>query len=1095
MPVLKVKTNKHSERIIKIILSFAFFTAILALCSFADEKETETAIRLSKKLNNLQMFDYSIDALEQEISKRPKDVDLLYIQKGLTYFLMNKPDDANKIISSIRPISPYYPDSRRILGIEAVKKGKNDLAVQALEDYFKVFLKNPPATKTGEKEFLYAIEYLKHAYTMLGRSRDVERVVKYREALQKEKGDKRETSLLTYQAKLDSVEKLIADGGSGWNITANSVLPPLSELIWEQDLIAALAYIEKARAYFFLGRFDDALKEIEDKNSKALIDAFDEGYEKEKMFYNAPSVHARFWHGKILLGKAKKAVNKDEQIALYKKAIHDFYKIISDYEAFPRADDAISAFNEIEEALRKLGKIVKLPPEFKQKLAGAPSFSIKKADQFFADNQYDKAIPLYLEAFHKSRRAKGSSGILSRLAYSFVKTGQTLEAMAVAGYLADNFQKSSKTPLALLQVGEFLWNEANKHGKGDPLYYNKIDDALSVYEDYLRNCPTDQYADEISARVAKVSYDLASSLAEEANKLPQGSKEKIEKNKEARDAFRKAIPHYQRIIDNYAPTDFGINSFYYLAWCHTNTKEYLKGAELFLIFCDKEINREDKAKKDLTKLADSKFRAAENYFQHAVSLEKESKNLREEAGKMSASKLSGQPEPKEEKSEKEKEIKQNAGEKKSGKETEKENLHPEQLIVKAENLEKEALLYHNKSITHINELIGEWRKPGGLIAQDNSNKTLKTLENAYSLLGWALNGTGEKQKACEAFADFLKRYPQSEKIPSSMLQMGMIYLDLENYNSAAQVLETLAGKYPETKEGKNALASLGRSMYEIKKYDKAIEAFQKIFKQNIDLSISVLKWAAKNLVDCDGKHPKEGAALSSTACSVLFEKLKKPVIADWVGKQMAKELVDNSEKLKETLNILREQLSFDAANAAFWGGEYEKAINYLNELLQNKKTPYYFDGRFLRAKVYSALKQYDNARGDYSDVSIGALQLKPPKESLYFKSQCMIGDSYIEEENYSRALGAFNIIAMTSLDEKHDEGVVQGRTVQTGEEEMKAQREWIEYAIYKAAYCLAKLDRKKERDAMVEKYLKYFKSGRFCEDIAKLPPPQAANKE
>ena len=96
----------------------------------------------------------------------------------------------------------------------------------------------------------------------------------------------------------------------------------------------------------------------------------------------------------------------------------------------------------------------------------------------------------------------------------------------------------------------------------------------------------------------------------------------------------------------------------------------------------------------------------------------------------------------------------------------------------------------------------------------------------------------------------------------------MLYLQQDKANEAAQVLNTLSAKYPE--EGKKALPKLARAMYDIKKYDKSIDAVTKIFAADkIDIAVADLRWIAKNMVNCGGTHPKAGALLAQKACKVL----------------------------------------------------------------------------------------------------------------------------------------------------------------------------------------------------------------------------------
>ena len=79
-------------RITRIILAVTLLTPLI---SFA---RTDITIKLSKKLNEMKIYDYSIYVLEQDIAEKPADIDLLRIQLAQTYSLKRMPEDAKKII-------------------------------------------------------------------------------------------------------------------------------------------------------------------------------------------------------------------------------------------------------------------------------------------------------------------------------------------------------------------------------------------------------------------------------------------------------------------------------------------------------------------------------------------------------------------------------------------------------------------------------------------------------------------------------------------------------------------------------------------------------------------------------------------------------------------------------------------------------------------------------------------------------------------------------------------------------------------------------------------------------------------------------------
>lgn len=1063
----------------RIFRLFAFL-AFLVASSFLHQyqayakSDTEVAILLSTKLNENKMFDYSELVLNREIAKNPTDVDLLKIQLGMTKFASNKADEGNTIISSIQPSSKYYPNSRRLLGVEAVKRQKFDIAATALEDYFKVFLAAPPKTAPGKKEFLDAVNYLIYSYKQLNKIPEAERAVKYLNALETgdkdgAAGDDRDTKLRQLQIKLDTVEEMIEKKKDGWQKTVNDSIKPIDDLLWNMDSIAALAYIEKARAYFFLGRIDEAIAVLKDKNNDTLIKAFDEAYREQAKDYISPSVYQSYWLGRALMAKAAQTPDSGK-IALYSEAIQNFYRLVTKFEKFPKYDDALSGFSECKDKLEAAGKKITIPEHVKSRIgrkkSGAPSLERKEADQYFADSKFPNALGLYLKILKADRRGADADIVLARLAFSYLKTDQLLEAMAVAAYLCDFYPTAVNTPTTMVQVGEVLWGK------------KEYGDAILIYNYYLKTSPADQFAGDVSARLARYYFNKAAELAAEASKLPQGD-EKAKKAEEAREAFRLTAPYYQNIVDNFAHTKWGLSSYYSLALCYTNAKDYIKGADIFKIYCEKEMAKNSDL--NLVNLSDAKLRIADNYIQLAGNLDREAELLKTRASEISA--LGAAPSPAPAAAETKKTSNKPIGGKDS-KDVKKEELTPVQLNAKADEFNKQALGFYKDALEQLIELTRNWCESGGILENTKEPAALKNIESAYSLVGWAYDGAKDKENACKAFDTFIKKYPASKQVPASMFRMGIIYGDLNKYDLAGQVLETLANKYPQSPEGRLALSTLARNMYEVKNFDKSIAVFNKILTQNIEVTVQDLRWACANLGGCDGKHPKEGAEVAIKAGEMLLAKMDKPVIEEWLGKQKARETAGNPLEQQKLMGVIREKVYFDYGTACYWGGQFDKALKITDELLVKENSAYYFEGRFLRALIYKAMQKYDKALENYGEISITALTAK--KHSIYGRSQCLMGETYIEMKDYAKAYGTLSITASINPDE------LKTSPVKMTNEEMQEQKNWIEFAVYNSAVCLAKLGKTDEVKKMAEKYRAYFPAGKYIKEIGLLSSVETA---
>jgi len=435
-------------------------------------------------------------------------------------------------------------------------------------------------------------------------------------------------------------------------------------------------------------------------------------------------------------------------------------------------------------------------------------------------------------------------------------------------------------------------------------------------------------------------------------------------------------------------------------------------------------------------VADAKFRVTENFIRAASLLEKKAKQFR----------IDAESAPKE---------------KPTPKNGVKPVLTEDELLAKATKSNNDARELYKKGIANIKELFNVWMKPGGRLADITSSKDKDKIklvtEKAVSLLPWAYDGMRENKSSIKAFTDFLKRFPNSKGAPKAMSRLGMLYIEEDKPEEAAQVFNNLTAKYPE--EGKKILPKLTRTMYDLKKYDKSVDAAKKIFaQQNINLSVADMKWMARNLFDCGGKNPKEGAELSLRACETLNKKLKNPNLSEWIGKNKAKALAADPAKEQAMINVLKEQVLFYTGKSAYFAEEYTKSIDALNTLLANPQTPYFWDSHFLRALSFRKAGKPENALDDYGQISMAILGAKDAPESLYFKVQCQIGDTYIQMKKYAKALGSFSgaAIAVSSLNDE-EEGELPLKEVSPAEK--KEQLRWIGYAVYMAARCQKHLKR------------------------------------
>jgi hypothetical protein len=261
--------------------------------------------------------------------------------------------------------------------------------------------------------------------------------------------------------------------------------------------------------------------------------------------------------------------------------------------------------------------------------------------------------------------------------------------------------------------------------------------------------------------------------------------------------------------------------------------------------------------------------------------------------------------------------------------------------------------------------------------------------------------------------------------------------------------------------------------------------------------ISHLSWVAKNLQDCDGKHLKKGAELSLKACRILLEEIKNPKLKDWFGPTKAKYLQGRNKEIAKELGRIKEQLYMLAGQAAYYAGKFNDSVEFLSTLLDNKKTPYFWEAHFLRAEAYMQLKKFDEAiNNDFAEMSMTYLALTNPKTSIYYKIQCKIGDCYIGQHEYGKASSAYNSVVLTLMaTDTAEDNEEEKEKKEDSPEEKAAQKKWLEYALFMEAVCQNKLGNKEEVDKLISLYRKHFVMGPHASQLSNLPSPDDVYKQ
>ena len=1071
--------------------------ALMQAEALAAEPSTDQISKFAKELNDLAMFDYSEYYLKKLLDSNTQDSEKLKILLADTYVQSNKIADAEELIKSIPKTNIFYASAQAQLGMAFARKGRIDNAISLLEGYIKIVKEKRPDTKEGQDELQIAIEYLKKLYNAKGTPDKIKALTEL------ESGDQREKNYYAITAALDGIEKMFEAEKSNpepakkyaqarkdrmalykqkaagkpidekklapdkfdandWQAFTFNSLRGLEEIVWGgQDVVSAYSYVAMARCYYMIGDYDNGIKTI--SLSEELYNACDEEFAKQKQLYLSPGAGAAFWLAKLTMGKAASTVEPKDKEELYIDAVKKFMKYMKKYDGANDVEKAYSDTLTCIDELKKLGKTVKLPANFqppKRHVADtaaqkedAPSIVPPDAEQLFNDKKYDKVIQILFPLVKKNRANPGAVDAIYKLGFALASTGSELEGLALTMYLADLAPKNQITPIALLQCAQILWDKKQK------------DDAILLYEKYLATNPEHQFAPDIAYRIAKEYYDRAAAIAAEANKISDPEK-KQKKSDEAYGAYKMAVPKFQRVINEYKQkADVLYSSYYMQALCYTSSKMYPEAAEIYVKFAE--------AAEEPLKLADAKLRAGDSYYQGGQNFEKLAKQAKEEAAEQPAM---ADVEAKTDES----------GEKtKGGKQAD------------AERYTANAKESYNNAVEQLKELVAWYADPAKL-GSNKDAKLQKLEQTAQQLLAMSYDSAGDKKSAATEFQKFISKYPSAESLPGAMMKLGTIYTELGDDKNAETTLHKLIAQFPNSNEGKNAQFFLGRSLFNMGNYKKSVEVLEKMYARvkdkKDDNTVQNMRWVAGNLYNCGGEHPKDAAELALKASEFLLKEIEKPKMEDWVGKPKANELKANPAAEKNMLAGLKDRVLFDAANSAYWANDYKKALVYFDQLMNSQTNPFALEALFTRADIYIKQKDYEKARKDLGDLSFRATTFN--KTSSYARANCLIGDTYLAENNQPQAFAAFSIIANTPLGEE-DAKMADLREISLADKE-KAEKEkadameWVEYALFKAAQTAAKTGKAEDRAKYIEKYLKNFPSGQFTQEINKIPAAASA---
>lgn len=1065
----------------------------------------DNTVRFTEMLNNepYRMYDWSEKLLQREIAKNPANVDLLRVQLAATYFKQNKDAEGNAAIKLVLPTSPAYADAQMALGVVMYTKGRYDEAAKYLEAWRK-FYKDKYAKALPS---LDELESYRRNFGMLLqiliRNKDIKGVrgaadeladleVKVQQQLMKGLGPDDDppslsgsnTRLFGMISALDILEERLDGGGKVTPADVTDIIKSLEKLFWSEGNVRDQAAMQKARALLMAGDLKGANTVF--TQFKANIDAWEEtdetgvaAYEGESLKYS-PKAAYRHYYGlycKMLGDKATDpAVKKRE----YGRALNYFYACLKINKGYDKEMRVLNLLLEVNDGIAAIndGKRPLIPeadPVLSRLIDTANAISDKARDDYEKKN-FPAAIQQFLKGYSKNPNADDIEQLLVLLTSAYAETGKTFEATLTADLAALRFPNGRQVAQALLLAGVRSYDKQRSLPPG-PEKNAYMNDVLRSYSTFLALFPAHQNAPDAANLIAN---DLMS-RAGAVRKLAVGEPDMRKKSRyidESREMYLKAAEAYERIITNFRQKPEIVNSaYYYRGNCLSLAEEFMKSNEAFEAYCKSEKN-------DIEKLANAKYLIGDNYFSMASKAEADAKDHYARAGR--------------------------AGE---------EDAKP--LKEKADALAAEAKKSFLSAAKVYEELVGPFHK--GALKSTSDDKVTARLASAKLFIAWSYDGAGDKKTAIKAFDEYLKSsFVADKQAPLALSRMAILYAETDDAANAAKFLSELVTKYPESPQGKEARYLLGTSMYNIKEYGKAVEAFNQMFNESQAPNIPAWQWILANMItypDKDEYVTPEMAKVAVKAGKLLVDELGKaisdprnPKGKDWFTADAFATLRKTPSKMYESMLTIQERLWLNLGKASLYAQMYDDAVrnfSYLVSPPRNKTrpagtreyiSPYLYEALRLRGEAYTAAKKFDEAQNDFSDLAGRASSVN--RYDIQRQAICGSADASIAAGNYKAALDVLstivdgdNLKVRPEVNYPEDVGPAEKEAIdRQAEEQFQAELKYIEYAAYRYAFCAAKLGLTKERDAMVAKYRKNFGNGRYGRELTRLPAAEGANQ-
>ena len=598
-----------------------FCLAAIALAAAELPYDLELDIDFVQKLGELEFNDYADMQLKNMAAAYPKHQELIGLERARFFYATGNTKLADTAIATIRKDSPFYPQALILKGQVHAARRRFEEAEKTFQEYFAL-VPTAPKRRTDKEDFKRAIRIFNRVFTELGKGKEAAAILDKLPKDNSPDGEntaERQVAYLKILALIDIQEANLKERKPVDVAVLKSCITQLKPLQFGRDGISASASLQTARIYNIIGfnELNTAKPEakggiktfLEAIRTIKMVDSFLEEMEKARGKESSLIPEAMYLKGLAIRGNAEVMhfAKKDDLAAKQLKGAATYFEtLVSTYPNCARQSDALVEHQACAALSDKYQLGVKIVLSNLGDGSAEIDAKLEQAQSLFAAKKYAEATPIYLEALRIGRRSRKLPTLAVRLLICLGQLDRIAEGDAILSYLVEAFPDQKDTADAAFRFGGLLYERAKK--EKNPEAKTLLEDSyLRAWDQFVSIAPTHPKAPEVAYAVAQRTFNIAADLARKAN-AEKNTAKKAELKAQAAEAYRAAIPPFQRLANDFSAFDKGVLAWYKLGWIYYFLEDKPQAAEAFLQYVEKESSTEpDK----LANKLEAKFRAAE----------------------------------------------------------------------------------------------------------------------------------------------------------------------------------------------------------------------------------------------------------------------------------------------------------------------------------------------------------------------------------------------------------------------------------------------------------------------------------------------------